>query len=135
MGGEPRLTLLAPISATNPMNSSGTLDKLLADQPSISLETSRHADEIYEYCRKFSRRIREKFNISATMEEDITQRVTNQAQGSLTYLKQPLNSTDKHKGMFLYARVVLENLLNQTRLSRLREEMEPGNFPQGIEKA
>lgn len=38
-------------------------------------------------------------------------------------------------GMFLYARVVLENLLNQTKLSRLRQEIEPGTFPQGIEKA
>lgn len=38
-------------------------------------------------------------------------------------------------GMFLYARVVLENLLNQTRLSRLRQEMQPDVFPDGIERA
>ncbi|RYP42924.1 hypothetical protein DL770_011966 [Monosporascus sp. CRB-9-2] len=38
-------------------------------------------------------------------------------------------------GMFLYARVVLENLLNQTRLTRLKNEMEHGTFPKGIEKA
>lgn len=38
-------------------------------------------------------------------------------------------------GMFLYARVVLRNLLGQTKLSRLRQEIEPGTFPQGIEKA
>ncbi|TRX94186.1 hypothetical protein FHL15_004954 [Xylaria flabelliformis] len=38
-------------------------------------------------------------------------------------------------GMFLYARVVMENLWNQTRRSRLKEEIEPGIFPQGIEKA
>ncbi|KAI0530450.1 WD40 repeat-like protein [Xylaria digitata] len=95
----------------------GTLDKLLADQPSISLETSRHTEDIRQYCRNFCPRIRERFNISANMEEDIIQRVTNKAEG-----------------MFLYARVVLENLLSQTRLSRLREEMEPGTFPQGIEK-
>lgn len=38
-------------------------------------------------------------------------------------------------GMFLYARVVLENLLSQTRLSRLRQEVQPGVFPDGIERA
>ncbi|KAI8951873.1 WD40 repeat-like protein [Xylaria longipes] len=96
----------------------GTIDKLLSDQSSISLEASGHVEDIRQYCRHFCRRIREKFNISPVMEEDIILRVTNGAQG-----------------MFLYARVVLENLWNQTRLSRLRQEIEPGTFPQGIEKA
>ncbi|KAI5861652.1 hypothetical protein GGS23DRAFT_576006 [Durotheca rogersii] len=96
----------------------GTLDTLLADQPSISLEKSGHVKDILQYCRDFCRKIREKFDISLEMENDIIQRVTNEAQG-----------------MFLYARVVLENLLNQTQLYRLRQEMEPGTFPQGIDKA
>ena len=43
--------------------------------------------------------------------------------------------SNKVAGMFLYARVVLENLLSQTRRSGLRQEMEPGTFPQGLEKA
>ncbi|KAJ4419764.1 hypothetical protein N0V82_004807 [Gnomoniopsis sp. IMI 355080] len=38
-------------------------------------------------------------------------------------------------GMFLYARVVLENLLNQTKLSRLKQEMQPDVFPDGMERA
>ncbi|GAW21808.1 hypothetical protein ANO14919_113330 [Xylariales sp. No.14919] len=96
----------------------GTLDKLLAGQPSISLETSSHVEDIRQYCRIFCGRIREKFNFSTSMEEDIIARVTNEAQG-----------------MFLYARVVMENLLNQTQLARLRKELEPGTFPKGIEKA
>ncbi|KAI0456380.1 WD40 repeat-like protein [Xylaria acuta] len=96
----------------------GTLDKLLSDQPYISLEASRHVEDIRQYCRDFGGKIREKFKIPLEMEEEIILKVTNAAQG-----------------MFLYARVVLENLLNQTRLSRLKEEIEPGTFPQGIEKA
>ncbi|KAI0161066.1 hypothetical protein GGR52DRAFT_586387 [Hypoxylon sp. FL1284] len=39
------------------------------------------------------------------------------------------------ESMFLFARVVLENLLGQTKLSGLKQEIEPGIFPQGIEKA
>lgn len=38
-------------------------------------------------------------------------------------------------GMFLYARIVMENLFSQTRLSALHREMDPGTFPRGIEKA
>lgn len=37
--------------------------------------------------------------------------------------------------MFLYARIVMRNLLSQTRLSALQREMDPGTFPRGIEKA
>jgi hypothetical protein len=37
--------------------------------------------------------------------------------------------------MFLYARVVLHNLMNQATLSDLKKELQPGTFPQGIEDA
>ncbi|KAI1775101.1 hypothetical protein F4818DRAFT_417845 [Hypoxylon cercidicola] len=96
----------------------GVLDKMLANRPSISLETSAHVEDINRYCRDFCQRIREKFDIPPKMEDDIVSRVTNGAQG-----------------MFLYARIVLGNLLGQTKLSGLRQEIEPGTFPQGIEKA
>ncbi|TDZ24409.1 hypothetical protein Cob_v003428 [Colletotrichum orbiculare MAFF 240422] len=36
------------------------------------------------------------------------------------------------KGMFLYARVVMENLLDQTRLTGLKREIQPNVFPAGI---
>ncbi|XDG07697.1 hypothetical protein ABKA04_007312 [Annulohypoxylon sp. FPYF3050] len=96
----------------------GILDKLLENQPSISVEASGHVEDIRRYCRKRCERIQEKFDISVAMKEDIFSRVMDGAQG-----------------MFLYARVVLENLLNQTRLAGLKQEMEPSTFPRGIEKA
>jgi len=49
--------------------------------------------------------------------------------------KMPYSEINKVAGMFLYVRVVLENLLNQTKLSRLKQEISQGTFPQGIEKA
>jgi hypothetical protein len=39
------------------------------------------------------------------------------------------------EGMFLYARVMLGNLLSQTTRSGLQQEIAPGTFPKGIEKA
>ena len=37
--------------------------------------------------------------------------------------------------MFLYAKLVMKNLLSQTRLANLRKEMQPGQFPKGIKQA
>ncbi|KAI1467938.1 WD40 repeat-like protein [Daldinia caldariorum] len=96
----------------------GILDNLLADEPSITLENTDHAEDIKSYCSYICERIGKKFNISQQLQEEICHRV---AEGA--------------KGMFLYARVVLDNLLSQTRLSSLKAEIQPGTFPEGIEKA
>ncbi|KAI1355974.1 hypothetical protein F5Y01DRAFT_325067 [Xylaria sp. FL0043] len=96
----------------------GILDKLLVDQPQISLESTRHVEDIRLYCETFCKQIGSKFGIASSMEEDIASRVAGEA-----------------RGMFLYARVVLGNLLSQTKLSGLKREVEPGTFPRGIEKA
>ncbi|CAM1509838.1 Fc.00g001730.m01.CDS01 [Cosmosporella sp. VM-42] len=96
----------------------GVLDKLLADFSSIALDTSGHVEDIRRYCRDFCERIQQKFHITSTKKDEIISRVSEKAQG-----------------MFLYARVVLENLLNQTRRSRLFREIEPGTFPDGLEQA
>jgi len=37
--------------------------------------------------------------------------------------------------MFLYVKLVMKNLLDQTRLVKLREELKPGIFPKGIDQA
>lgn len=37
--------------------------------------------------------------------------------------------------MFLYARLVMENLLFQTTVARLHRELEPDTFPDGLERA
>ncbi|KAI0188850.1 WD40 repeat-like protein [Astrocystis sublimbata] len=96
----------------------GTLDKLLSDQPSISLEVPEHTEDINQYCRNLGAKIRMKFQITPEIEDKIVAKVSTESQG-----------------MFLYARVVLHNLLSQTRRSCLTKEMEPGTFPRRIEKA
>lgn len=38
-------------------------------------------------------------------------------------------------GMFLFAKLVLSNLLAQVTLEKLYEELKPGTFPKGFEQA
>ncbi|TEA10772.1 hypothetical protein C8034_v007836 [Colletotrichum sidae] len=93
----------------------GTVDEMLSTFPAISLETSDHCADIREYCETFCGLIQEKFHITSAFEKQIVELVTNGA-----------------KGMFLYARVVMENLLDQTRLTGLKREIQPNVFPAGI---
>jgi len=37
--------------------------------------------------------------------------------------------------MFLYVKLVMKNLFDQTRLVKLREELKPGIFPKGIDQS
>lgn len=60
----------------------GLLDKLLSDQPSISLESSsEHHIDVRKYCAHMCAQIRRKFGIASTMEDDIISRVASQADG------------------------------------------------------
>ncbi|KAJ8131792.1 hypothetical protein O1611_g1828 [Lasiodiplodia mahajangana] len=95
----------------------GNLETLLAGQPSISLGVKEHHEDIHRYCQALSKQITKRFGVE-DMEQYITSRVTEEA-----------------KGMFLYARVVLDNLLSQTRRDGIEAEMAPDNFPTGIETA
>lgn len=115
----------------------GILDRSLADQPSLCLETfPGHCEDILRYCRQVCEDIRKKFDLSPEMAEDIASRVASQASGNISLqIRTSGIHTDESTGMFLYARVVLKNLLNQTKLSRLKQELEPGTFPDGMEKA
>ncbi|KAF4454890.1 zinc finger protein [Fusarium austroafricanum] len=92
----------------------GVSDVLLKSHPSISLETSAHAEDIRRYCVEFSKQIQQKFRLSQKEQDNILSKVV---------------------GMFLYARVVLNNLLNQVTLSDLNKEVHPDTFPRGIEDA
>lgn len=116
----------------------GVLDQELSGQPCITLESvPDHDVDIGNYCAQIGARIRSKFSLSPKTEREIVSQVTKQATGEWKLLRAPHDTLilSMVVGMFLYARVVLENLLSQTRLSRLRQEMEPDTFPDGIERA
>ncbi|KAI0536611.1 hypothetical protein GGR58DRAFT_381624 [Xylaria digitata] len=97
----------------------GVLEKRLDSCPSIRLETAEaHTKDIESYVKRRSAEIREKFQISSKKERDLVNRVTSGA-----------------KGMFLYAKIVLSNLLSQVSKRGFQKELEAENFPQGLDKA
>ncbi|KAM0218257.1 hypothetical protein ACHAPQ_003956 [Fusarium lateritium] len=99
----------------------GVLDRLLKPYPSISLDASTtpaHTHDINRYCAEFCTRIQQEFDMSPELKHEILTKITEGAQD-----------------MFLYARVVLHNLMNQATLSDLKKELQPGTFPKGIEDA
>ncbi|KAM0562877.1 hypothetical protein ACHAPJ_001717 [Fusarium lateritium] len=99
----------------------GVLDTLLKPYPSISLdasETPAHNEDIKRYCVEFCGRIQEEFDLPQEMQHEILSKVL-----------------DGTKGMFLYARVVLKNLIGQATLLDLKKEIQPDTFPRGLEDA
>ncbi|KAF6808246.1 zinc finger protein [Colletotrichum sojae] len=97
----------------------GLLDVLLSDRPSIPLESSHHAQDIQNFCRSRCKQLRTSFKgMEASLEEQIFTLVTTRA-----------------KGMFLYARVVLQNLSDQISLTGLKHEVQTGVFPADIDAA
>ncbi|KAI5461405.1 hypothetical protein BGZ63DRAFT_508560, partial [Mariannaea sp. PMI_226] len=97
----------------------GIFEKQLRLYPSIQLESAgAHSRDIESYAKRRSAEMRKKFRISAEEERELVNRVTSGA-----------------KGMFLYAKVVLSNLLNQVSIYHFKQEMKAENFPEGIEEA
>ena len=56
-------------------------------------------------------------------------------QASSPLLCWPLQAEGETTGMFLFAKLVLTNLHSQTTKARLYAELEPENFPEGLEQA
>jgi hypothetical protein len=116
----------------------GTLDKTLCRVPTISMENDEHQKDIESYARHWSSEIRQKFNITIDQEVDIAARVARSAAGRwfpFFFHCWPLQAEGETTGMFLFARLVLANLHSQTTKARLKIELEPGNFPEGLEEA
>lgn len=94
-------------------------DRLLSSQPSISLDASdEHRRDITAYCQKGSEKICRDLDAEPSLEKTIMELVSRGA-----------------KGMFLYAKIVLEYLLDQTSVHDLEEQLKPGVFPDSLEEA
>ncbi|RTE70730.1 hypothetical protein BHE90_014874 [Fusarium euwallaceae] len=97
----------------------GVLEERLGSYPSIQLETTpSHTQDIESYAKQRSMAIRKKFNIRPEVERDLVNRVTSGA-----------------KGMFLYAKIVLSNLLRQASEDHFKQELKAENFPKGLNEA
>ncbi|KAK2782046.1 hypothetical protein FQN53_000222 [Emmonsiellopsis sp. PD_33] len=95
------------------------LQTLLSSAASIVLDTvGAHGKDIERYVQLMLDRVRSKFKIDSVK--------------SARIMSQVLSSS---KGMFLYAKLVMENLLSQYTLRDFMAEIQPGVFPQGLEAA
>ncbi|KAK3950192.1 hypothetical protein QBC32DRAFT_326366 [Pseudoneurospora amorphoporcata] len=100
----------------------GVSDRRLLSLPStVSLsldEEIKHHEDIISYCKAWGKKIQRQFEAEHGLEQDIVARVSAGA-----------------KGMFLYAKLVLHHLFNQDSIAALEEQLEPGVFPDSLEKA
>ncbi|EYB33484.1 hypothetical protein FG05_30074 [Fusarium graminearum] len=78
----------------------------------------RHDQDIKEYSEAMASKIRDKFSLDLEYEQDIVSCVTSHA-----------------CGMFLYAQIVLTNLISQTSKYDFKQEMKAETFPDGLEQA
>ncbi|KAK6507854.1 hypothetical protein TWF481_006276 [Arthrobotrys musiformis] len=97
----------------------GLVDQSLSLYLSIHLDgTDQHKDDIRNYVSLKASGIRTRFKLNASEETNIVCKVVEAAQG-----------------MFLYARVVLENLFSQPSIAHFRGELSRENFPTELGQA
>ncbi|KAI0098044.1 hypothetical protein GGR51DRAFT_565932 [Nemania sp. FL0031] len=96
----------------------GIVDEALSKYPSIRLDAVRaHLNDIDLFARSRASEIRERFGLESVEELTIIDKVTMTA-----------------KGMFLYAKVVMDNLMAQGSLEELDQELKV-KFPTGLDEA
>ncbi|KAL8707590.1 MAG: hypothetical protein Q9220_007431 [cf. Caloplaca sp. 1 TL-2023] len=92
--------------------------RTLTSAVQISLDILEHQADILKYVEEASRKLREEFGLDAQIEAQIVKRVTTAA-----------------TSMFLFARLVMENLLNQVTQSDVLQQLAPESFPVDLETA
>jgi hypothetical protein len=97
----------------------GRLEPLLSSYPQIRLDgADAHLKDIKEYCKTQAARIRARFLLTQPEEESLITKVAGVSQG-----------------MFLYARVVLENLASMDSIQEYEDELEAEKFPDDLYQA
>ncbi|RSL93102.1 hypothetical protein CEP52_013447 [Fusarium oligoseptatum] len=97
----------------------GVLEDLMSEYDSIQLETTTgHGQDIETFTMNVAGEIRKKFSLNSEVEQEIVSRVSSRA-----------------GGMFLYAQLVVGNLLHQTSKYALKQELKAETFPDGLSQA
>ncbi|KAM0267391.1 hypothetical protein ACHAPA_005933 [Fusarium lateritium] len=97
----------------------GRLEPLLSPHPQIRLDgADAHLKDVKEYCKTQAAKIRARFLLTQLEEEGLIAKVAGASQG-----------------MFLYARVVLENLASMDSIQEYENELEVDKFPVDLYQA
>ncbi|KAH8693390.1 hypothetical protein GQ44DRAFT_595961, partial [Phaeosphaeriaceae sp. PMI808] len=98
----------------------GVLNQHLSAYPGINLDTTNaHICDIRGYAESRTSEIGERFSLSHDSQAEIIERVIAASKGR----------------MFLYAKVVLDNLMHQGSEAELADELKTENFPDGLNSA
>ena len=100
----------------------------------LRLEHSEHLTDVKEYITELAGQLKQKFDLSTQTENTIASRIMNVA-GSTQPRLLDCFWADVIAGMFLYAKLVIENLLDQTSLRNLNKELQPDVFPVDLNAA
>ena len=115
----------------------GVLEGLMSEYDSIQLETTPgHGQDIDMFTTNVASEIGKKFSLNSKLEQEIVSRVSSQARGELScpYVRHERALTFIG-GMFLYAQLVVGNLLDQTSRYALNQELRAETFPEGLDEA
>ncbi|KAK3995723.1 hypothetical protein QBC44DRAFT_356077 [Cladorrhinum sp. PSN332] len=97
----------------------GQVDQKLAGNPSINLDAMKaHLVDVQRYIDLKTAEIATRFSLDSSTASMVAGQVASTA-----------------RGMFLYAKVVLDNLLSQDSVEELKEELSAENFPEGLKAA
>ncbi|KAK6343601.1 hypothetical protein TWF730_011192 [Orbilia blumenaviensis] len=97
----------------------GHIDEALSEYPAINLDkAARHKTDIMDYAYSRALNIQARFKLGPDEYSDIICKVAEFA-----------------NGMFLYVKVVLDNLLEQRSVAKFRKELNQENFPKGLNQA
>ena len=116
------------------------LQEVLSTAPQISLENPDHQSDIYHFIKQKANCIQSEFELAPEVGNDIVTRVSKAAKSKASLRLQD-NETGSHgslthlEGMFLFAKLVMENLLDQTNRRDLLNELEPTVFPVDLQHA
>ena len=118
------------------------LERMLSSASSISLENTDHQNDVHLYIEKRAREISDEFDLSPQIEANLIARITKSAKGITSLLPYHGDKISSEKiakpynaGMFLYAKVVLENLANQVSRHDVMRELEPEKLPANLKDA
>ncbi|KAK4162972.1 hypothetical protein QBC43DRAFT_345576 [Cladorrhinum sp. PSN259] len=113
------LTGTTPVRVLFSAQRDGYIDHKLSSFPSINLDGSEsHLTDVRCYISHKAAKIASRFSLDASFESAMAEQIATNA-----------------GGMFLYAKVVLDNLLSQDSIAELKEELSSQNFPEGLENA
>lgn len=107
---------------------------LLSTLPTIRISSADNQPDIKAYCVALSTAMKNRFKLNDNQATHVAEAVSTNANGKCK-LRCSSWSPLTFIGMFLYAKLVMDNLLHQPDVASLYAELDPHVFPRGLHQA